>query len=264
MSDAAAIYEEWFVPAVFAPLAREVLDHTDIPAGARVLDIACGTGIVARIVARRMGPTGRIVGLDLSPAMLAIAQRVAQAEELEIEWREGSAEDLPFDTGEFDLVVCQMGLMFFPDRPGAASEMHRVLEPGGRMVVSTWRGLDQNPFFAALARAVRRRIGSSAVETPHSLGDPAALAILMQEARFSNISVEPVLVEANYAQPENYIALQLTAMSAAIPELQRLDPTELTALIAAIGHDMAAPVKQAIIGDRLRVPVQGIVVRATA
>jgi ubiquinone/menaquinone biosynthesis C-methylase UbiE len=264
MSDAAAIYEEWFVPAVFAPLAREVLDHTDIPAGARVLDIACGTGIVARTVARQMGPTGRVVGLDLSPAMLAIAQRAARAEELEIEWREGSAEDLPFDTGAFDLVVCQMGLMFFPDRPRAVSEMHRVLAPGRRMVVSTWRGLDQNPFFAVLARAVRRQIGSSAVETPHSLGDPAALAILLQEAGFSNISVEPVLVEANYAQPENYIALQFTAMAAAIPELQRFDPTELTALIAAIGQEMAAPVQLATIGDRLRVPIQGLVARATA
>jgi ubiquinone/menaquinone biosynthesis C-methylase UbiE len=264
MSNAAAIYEEWFVPALFAPLARDVLDHTDIPAGARVLDVACGTGIVARTVARRMGPTGRVIGLDLSPDMLAIAQQAAQAEELEIAWQEGSAEDLPFADSAFDLVLCQMGLMFVPDRARAVSEMHRVLTSGGRVVISTWRGLDQNPFFATLVRAARRHFDSPALEAPHALGDPAALAILLQEAGFSHVSVEPVLIEASYARPESYIALQITAMAAAIPELQRRDAAEIEALIAAIGEEMAEPVRQSIIGDRLRIPVQGIVARATA
>ena len=112
MTDPASIYEEWFVPALFAPLAREVLAHTNIAADARLLDVACGTGIVARSVASRLGPEGRVVGLDFSPAMLAAARRAAEREGLDIEWREGSALDLPFADGIFDLVTCQMGMQF--------------------------------------------------------------------------------------------------------------------------------------------------------
>jgi ubiquinone/menaquinone biosynthesis C-methylase UbiE len=136
MTDPATIYEDWFVPAVFAPLARKVIDQTEIPVHARVLDVACGTGIVARLIAQRIGAQGRVVGLDFSPAMLAAARRAAAADELEIEWHEGSVQDLPFDDGSFDLVFCQMGLQFFPDRARAVAEMHRVLAPGGRAVLT--------------------------------------------------------------------------------------------------------------------------------
>jgi SAM-dependent methyltransferase len=261
MSDPATVYEEWFVPALFAPLAREVLDHTEIPVGARVLDVACGTGIVARTIARRMGPTGQVVGLDLSPAMLAAARGAAEVEELAIEVRQGNAEHLPFADGTFDLVLCQMGMQFIPDRPRAAAEMHRVLTLGGQVVISTWRGLDQNPFFAEYEQAVRRRFDSPALETPFVLGDPLALAALLQDAGFTDVSIEPVMIEANYTEPDRFIELQVKASAAAIPELQRLAPAELDALIAAIREDMAEPVREATFGDRLRFPMQGIVAR---
>src|SRR5688572_26129723 len=110
MASPAAIYEEWFVPAVFAPLARAVIGATDLPPDARVLDVACGTGIVARTVAGMPGFGGRVVGLDFSPAMLAVARRAAECEGLEIEWRQGSALELPFEDGAFDVAFCQMGM----------------------------------------------------------------------------------------------------------------------------------------------------------
>src|SRR5688572_5521057 len=109
MTDPATIYEDWFVPAVFAPLARKVIDQTEIAPDARVLDVACGTGIVARLIAQRIGAQGRVVGLDLSPAMLAVARRAAASAGLSVEWHEGSAEALPFADSTFDLVFCQMG-----------------------------------------------------------------------------------------------------------------------------------------------------------
>jgi ubiquinone/menaquinone biosynthesis C-methylase UbiE len=259
MTDLATIYEEWFVPALFAPLARAVLGQTAVPPRARVLDVACGTGIVARNVARQLGPGGSVAGLDLSPAMLAIARRAATAEGIDIAWHEGSALDLPFADGAFDLVVCQMGMQFFPDKPRAVAEMSRVLAPGGRVVISTWRGLDRHPFFAAFARSVRHRFGSPAIETPFSLGDPAEVAALLLEAGFRDVSVEPVAIEADYARPEEFVALQVTASAAAIPSLQGLAPEEREALIAAIREDMAEPVRQATRGDRLRFPMEGIV-----
>jgi ubiquinone/menaquinone biosynthesis C-methylase UbiE len=263
MTNPATIYEEWFVPALFAPLATQVLDRTEIPAGARVLDVACGSGIVARSIARRMGPTGRVVGIDANRAMLDAARHAAAQEGFAIDWHEARAEELPFEDETFDLVMCQQGVQFFPDRARALAEMHRVLVPGGRVVVVTWRGLDQNPFFATFDRAVRRRIASPALETPFSLGDPAALAVMLQEAGFGNVSVEPLAIEASYTQPDRFVELQVAASAAAIPDLQAMDATERTTLIAAIRDDLAQPVEEATYGDTLRFPMQGIVARGT-
>jgi SAM-dependent methyltransferase len=261
MASPAAIYEEWFVPAVFAPLAREVIGGTNVPTNARVLDVACGTGIVARTVAGIPGFEGRVVGLDFSPAMLAAARGAAEREGLEIEWREGSALELPFEDGAFDLVFCQMGMQFFPDRARAVAEMWRVLAPGGRVALTTWRGLDRHPFPAALARAVQERVGSPALGMPFALGDPVVLAALLQDAGFVDVSVEPVEIEADYARPEEYVALQIRASAAGIAALQGLPAAELDAIIAAIESDMAGPVREATEGDRLQFPMHGIVAR---
>lgn len=261
MTDPATIYEKWFVPAVFAPLARTVLDGTDIASGARVLDVACGSGIVARLAAARVGDGGRVVGLDFNPAMLEVARRQSEAEGLTVEWRQGSALELPFEHGTFELVLCQQGLQFFTDRLGAVSEMYRVLTPGGEVAIVTWRGLDQNPFFATYERAVRRRFDSPALELPFSLGDPAALGALLLEAGFADVSVEPAEIEANYSEPEKFIGLQVLASAAAIPSLQELDPAAREALIAAISDDLAEPVRAATTGGRIRFPLKGIVAR---
>lgn len=260
MTNPATIYEEWFVPAVFAPQARQVIDQTEIAPGARVLDVACGSGIVARLIAARGGASGRVVGLDFNPAMLDVARDKSEAEGLEIEWRRGSAQDLPFADGAFDLVLCQHGLQFFPDRGRAVAEMYRVLAPGGQVAIVTWRGLDQHRFFAAYDRAVRGRLDSPALEIPFSLGDPAALGTLLLAAGFSNVSVEPADIEADYTQPDRFIEFQVIA-SAAIPSLQSLDATEGDALIGAIREDLAEPVREATVGDRLRFPMKGIVAR---
>jgi hypothetical protein len=139
--------------------------------------------------------------------------------------------------------------------------MHRVLAPGGQVVISTWRGIDQNPFFAAFERAVRHRFDSPAIELPFSMGNPTVVATLLQEAGFTEVSVEPVAIEADYTQPDRFVDLQVAASAAAIPALRELDAADLATLIAAIREDMADPVREATIGDRLRFPMQGIVAR---
>jgi SAM-dependent methyltransferase len=259
MTDPATIYEAWFVPAVFAPLARQVLDQRTIPPRARVLDVACGTGIVARTIAARPGVAGRVVGLDLNPEMLDVARQESAAAGLPVEWRQGSAQELPFENGAFDLVVCQQGLQFFPDKLGAVSEMYRVLAPHGEAILVTWRGLDQNPFFAAFERAVRRNLDTPAIEIAFSLGDPAALGALLLDAGFANVTVEPIEVMADYGQPDRFVEFQVNASAAAIPALQALDVAERAALIAAIADELAEPLREATCGDRLRFPLQGIV-----
>jgi SAM-dependent methyltransferase len=132
--NAAEVYEEFFVPALFREWAIRVADAADIQPGWRVLDVACGTGILARTIAERLGAKGSVVGLDLNEGMLQVAKRKAPA----IEWRQGRAESLPFEAHSFDATVSQFGLMFFEDRRAALQEMARVLKPGGHLAVAVW------------------------------------------------------------------------------------------------------------------------------
>jgi ubiquinone/menaquinone biosynthesis C-methylase UbiE len=261
MTDPATIFEEWSVPAIFAPNARLVLDAMAIPADARILDVACGSGIVARTVASRLGSMGRVVGLDFNPGMLTAARRASAAEGLTIEWMLAGAQELPFADGAFDLVFCQHGLQFFPDRAGAVAEMFRVLAPGGEIAISTWRGLDQNPFSAAYERAVRRRFDSFALSTPFSLGDPAELRGLLLQAGFRDVSVEPVEIEASFPRPESYTEMRVRASAAGVPALQSLSAAELDTLVAAVREDLEEPVRAATRNGCLRFPMRGIVAR---
>ena len=125
-------YERYVVPSIFAPWAHDLIAAAALRPGERVLDIACGTGIVARTAARTLGSGASVVGLDLSAPMLAAARSAAKAEGVSVEWREGSAVKLPLADATFDVAFCQQGLQFFPDRPAALSEMYRVLAPTRR------------------------------------------------------------------------------------------------------------------------------------
>jgi ubiquinone/menaquinone biosynthesis C-methylase UbiE len=119
----AEVYEELFVPALFRQWGPIVADAARIGEGDRVLDVACGTGVLACCASDRVGPRGAVKGLDANADMLAVACRKS----VQAEWIEGKAESLPFADESFDAVVSQFGLMFFDDRPGAIREMMRVL-----------------------------------------------------------------------------------------------------------------------------------------
>ena len=142
--DAANAYELLFVPALFAQWVPKVADAAHIQPGQHVLDVACGTGILAREVISRTGSSGDVVGIDSSPGMLTIARQLAPG----IEWQEGVAESLPFPDQSFDAAVSQFGLMFFRDQCKAVREMLRVLAPGGRLAVAVWDSLDNIPAYA--------------------------------------------------------------------------------------------------------------------
>src|SRR3954453_19089590 len=148
---AAEGYERNYVPVMFAPLAEQLLDSVALRPGHRILDVACGTGIVARCAARRLDGEGRVAGLDLNVRMLDVARSVSASEGLAIEWYEGSAFALPFADGSFDVVLCRQALQFFPDRPAALQKMHRTLTTNGQLAVSVFRSIDFRPEVAALA-----------------------------------------------------------------------------------------------------------------
>ena len=166
----AEMYEATFVPFLFAGLARSLVDAAKVSPGQRLLDVACGTGIVARTAAELIGSTGRVVGLDLNEAMLNVARRAGP----ELEWRQGDAADLPFADGEFDVVTCQSGLMFVPDEPAAVTEMARVTDSGGTVAIQLWSAPERQPGFGPLADSVARHAGPESVNlisTYFRLGD---------------------------------------------------------------------------------------------
>jgi SAM-dependent methyltransferase len=180
-ASAAEVYEEFFLPALFQEWPPRIVDAARIATGQKVLDVACGTGVLARAAAGRVGPAGKVVGLDLNEGMLAVAKAKAP----QVEWRQGRAEALPFDAGSFDAVVSQFGLMFFDDRRRAIAEMWRVLRPGGRLVVAVWDSLENTPGYAAVTEMLHRLFGvefANALRSPYSLGDREALGVLFAEA----------------------------------------------------------------------------------
>ena len=135
----AETYEKFMVPAIFAPWVSSLLNLADLKHGERVLDVACGTGIVARSAMEKVGEDGHVVGLDFNTGMLGVARALLPS----VEWQEGDATDMPFSEGRFDAVLCQQGLQFCSDRSAAVGEMYRVLAPGGRVVISAWLPLEQ-------------------------------------------------------------------------------------------------------------------------
>lgn len=183
---AAEVYESVLVRAVFEEWAPKMLAAGRVKEGDRVLDLACGTGVVARRAIKVVGPEGSVVGLDLTEAMLAVAERI----EPQVEWRLGDAMDLPFDDGSFDVVVCQAGLMFFPDRVDALAEMRRVLRPGGRLALQVWAAAAAQDAFADVVERHGGRGIADRYRAPWSLPDPTELFAFVTAAGFADVAVQ--------------------------------------------------------------------------
>jgi len=186
--NSATAYQEFFVPALFQPWAPQVAAAAQIQPGHRVLDIACGTGVLAREAASRAGSAGTVSGLDPSAGMLAVAERLAP----EIEWRQGAAESLPYADDSFQAVVSQFGLMFFADRRQAVREMLRVLSPEGRLAVAVWDSLNNTPAYSAAVELLDRVAGqraADALRAPFTLGDRNELAALFAGVGLTSLNI---------------------------------------------------------------------------
>lgn len=186
---AAQAYQELHVPALFQQWAARVLDAVQVEPGHRVLDVACGTGVLAREAATRVGPAGFVAGVDPDPGMLAVAERLAPS----VEWRQGAAESLPYPDRRFDAVVSQFGLMFFTDRRRALREMLRVSAPGGSLAVAVWDRLENSAAYPIEVELLERLAGSRAADAlraPFVLGDPSGLIRLFESAGVKSVAME--------------------------------------------------------------------------
>ncbi len=246
----ADIYEQWFVPAMFSPLASRMVDAIQPRPGTRALDVACGSGILARRVASAIGANASVVGLDLSPAMIGAARAAAERESLNIEWHVGRAESLPFGDNSFDLVTCQQGLQFTVDRMAAVREMYRVLSDGGMVAVCVWQPLDRHPVYVTLHGAMQRVLNTPAMAAPFSLAE-IELGRLLTEAGFRKVAIKPVTLTASFSEADRYVELQMEAVSAGIPALQQLDRTERARLIEGVRAETEEFIRGLVVNDRL-------------
>jgi len=244
-TSAMSFYDEIMVPRLFDPWAELLLSQVKLRSGQAVLDVACGPGTVTRQAAHRVGESGRVTGCDLSPAMLDLARsKTSMAVSARIEYLQCPADSLGVPDDAFDLVTCQQGLQFFPDRPAALAEMRRALHHDGQLALSLWCAIQDCPPFAALANALGRVLGSEtaiAYEAgPWGFSDAESLAQLVEESGFKNVTVRrfelPLVFEGGPAQ----LLLTLHAASVATT-LAQLPEADLLALALAV-EEAAGPI----------------------
>jgi SAM-dependent methyltransferase len=245
------IYEQSLVSAIFAPFAEGLVALAAPPSGARVLDVACGTGVVTRAAAQRVGTAGQVVGLDLSAAMLAVARVVPSEPGAVIEWQEGNALALPFPDQTFDLVTCQQGVQFFPDRAAGLREMHRVLVSGGRVALSIWGPLQRSPGFTIFADALARHVAPGLLDGPFSLSDSNEVRTLLVGAGFHEVTIQPVTNLVRFRSTETFLA-DYIAGSPLAGTLAKVDDR----VRAAIGREVSEALLAHKVSDGIAFPIE--------
>ena len=209
---AAELYERCPARYILGPWAPLLVETARLAGGERLLDVACGTGVVARAAAERVGRGGRVVGIDLNPGMIAVAQSLPAIDGAPIEWLERSALDLGLDDGSFDVVLCQQGLQFFPDKAVALREMHRVLARNGRLALSVWNNVGL--YNTAVSGALAQFVGSDvAARFNASRKTPTAdeLRRLATEAGFSDVEVSVSRINVHLPRIDKFVLDHLAA-----------------------------------------------------
>jgi ubiquinone/menaquinone biosynthesis C-methylase UbiE len=252
----AEIYERHMVPAIFAPWVPALLELAALQPGERLLDVACGTGVVARHAVSQVAAKGRVVGLDINPTMLAMAR----AREPGVAWLQGNVVAMPFADHAFDVAVCQQGLQFFPDEGAALSEMHRVLVPGGLLALALWCEIESSPGHHALARGLAQHVGAAAaalMSAVFRLGAAETIRPLLEDARFSAVRIHREARVARFLSLEAFTRCVVVGSVLGRTGVQVAD----TALSAVI-HEVEAALHPYVQADGLAFPMEAHLVVA--
>jgi ubiquinone/menaquinone biosynthesis C-methylase UbiE len=254
-AEMAEAYEERFVPALFAHWVEPLLDAADVQLGQRVLDVGCGTGVVARHAAERVGPAGGVVGLDRSAAMLEVAARVRP----DLEWREGDVANLPFPEADFDVVTCQAMLMFVPDVDGALRAMARVVRPGGAVAIQVFALLADQPAYGPWVEMVARHAGPDAVQllgTYWAHGDQDRMRARCESAGLNVSAVVDLVRPASFPSVEAMVRTEVNAT----PLAERLTEAEQKAIVTESRQVLEPWLSPD--GEGLKIPIAGYVLVA--
>ncbi|WP_433364577.1 class I SAM-dependent methyltransferase [Actinoplanes sp. CA-142083] len=225
-------YEDYLVPVLFAPLAEALLAAAGPVRGLRVLDVACGTGIVAR---RAAATAAGVTALDKSPAMLEVAARL----DPRVRWVPGDAAELPFADHSFDVAFCQQGLQFTPDPAAVVRELHRVVAPGGRLALALWCDISRAPGFAALATVLDRHgAPGDLMRAPFRLPDADRVHLLLTGGGFTAVDRTTRVLMVRFPSVPEFFARQVAASPLAAA-LAPLDTATRQAMIEDLGEVLA-------------------------
>jgi SAM-dependent methyltransferase len=218
---AAENYQRDFVPAIATPVSRELIRVADLQPGERVLDVACGTGLITRLASEQVGAQGVVTGVDIAPDMIDVAKNVPAPGGAAIQWGVADAAALPIADASADVVLCQMGLMFMENRAAAIAEMTRVLAPSGRVVINTPGRIQ--PLFATLERSIVDHISPDLggfVGAVFSMHDPDAVAALLREGGLREVSARVATATFRLAAPAEFLwqYINLTPMAALVQQ----------------------------------------------
>lgn len=257
---AAELYQRYLVPAITTKWAQDLIDRVQPRAGEAVLDIACGTGVLARLAAQKV-TDGQVTGLDLNPGMLAVARDLPN-DGRPITWIEGSALDLPFPPDSFDVVLCQLGLQFFPDQKRAVREMRRVLRNSGRAALSVYSPIERTPGAHAFVLALDEVLGTDSSRIKrgeHSFAKPAELEILLRDCGFAGVEVQTVTQTIAFPSVLDYVRFQLLATPMTILLKDRTED-ERQAIISSVASKTTALSTPAMLdGGRFAFPQEAYV-----
>lgn len=257
--NAAVLYERYAVPYVLGPWAPQLIDLAALRPGERVLDLACGTGLIARLAAPRVGSTGKVTGIDFNAGMLAVARALPPPSGPTIAWREESAIALKLPDASIDVVLCQQGLQFFPDKLKALCEMHRVMEPGGRVLISVWKSA--GPYNVAIAEALEQYT-SKETATKYRLSRKVPNADELHrwliQAGFCDVSVFPSTMKIRLPNFELFVLqhLSTTPVAGAVAHLSDAKRSALARKVHTSLHSFADD-------DGVAVPDETNIVMAT-
>jgi ubiquinone/menaquinone biosynthesis C-methylase UbiE len=239
-TSAAEAYESILVPEVFAPWAEILVREAQIPEGARTLDVACGTGVVARRAERLVGARGRSTGIDIDPAMIEVAKAAALREGVQIDYLCASASELPFEAASFDVVLCQQGLQYFPEKEQALAELHRVMRPNARLVAATWTEMQECAGNWAMITALERRnIDAKDMRKPFSLSDHAAMRTLAEAAGFEDVTVQTVRRLARFPSVKAFVEAIGQGAPSSRHALAKVPPQDWSGFVADVETQLA-------------------------
>jgi ubiquinone/menaquinone biosynthesis C-methylase UbiE len=229
------MYERWLVGPLFRPFAEMMIHDLDLSPGESVLDIACGTGIVARVAKDRVGERGRVVGVDVSADMLSVARSIAPG----IEFREGRAEALPLSEKEkFDAIVCHQGFQFFGDKAAAAAQMRQALKEGGKLAVAAWRSDEESPFLHELRRIAERHLGPI-TDQRYNFAQ-AELEACIRDAGFKNVELKTISRRIHFDDGGPFVRLNSMAFVGLSAAGKGMDDEQRRQAVDAIVTDSAA------------------------
>lgn len=252
-------YEKHIVPGMFVVWAEYAVKWAAPQAGAHVLDVACGTGIGARVAARAVGRSGKIVGVDMDAGVVEVARRLAKAEGTPMEWHCASALDMPLPDGAFDVALCLQGLQFFPDRVAGFAEIHRVLKPSGCLVATLWAPIEFNKGHHAIVQALEsQKVDVTAARKACTFSDTGEIRDAARRGGFQSVEIRTEDGLTDYASFESFMEGQTTGAPSTRRAVQLLPESGREKFVA----DVRAALAPYIVGGRLKYPMRTHVLKA--